>query len=387
LNWTSVRSYDASFANAAKDRFGSYKAAITAFGLDYNKVNLDRLAHRIEWSREKAIEELKEYHRKYGSFDLLNDRHPLLNSIIQSKFDNIRDAIESAGFDYDASFKRRKWSKDKIIAEIRKKHETGADLSTVGIKKINASLLAVTSEKRNFGSGEKAIEAAGLDYSKIDRYKLAGRKSWTKEQIILEIQYLNSIHEDLSANNMIRMHSELIAAAGHEKSFGNWENAIKAAGLDYYLIRKDRYMESFKGGLFERLLRKAFKIMGWKIEHHKKFRFDDGVCVPDFVDSYTGDWIDAKINVGGMKVDTSIEKYLTHFEHVAIIYLTGKPRVPIRESMIFVPVTILYPELERQGAGDLVKDFELLRKGETKPEWQTQLAHFIAHHSDVKDSG
>jgi len=75
--------------------------------------------------------------------------------------------------------------------------------------------VSAASSSRYFGSWDNAVTQAGFDYSKIHRYKLAGRKTWTKEQIILEIQHFRNIGEDLSAQNMVSHYKELYAAATH----------------------------------------------------------------------------------------------------------------------------------------------------------------------------
>lgn len=361
LNWNSIRSYDASFANAARRKFGSYKAAITAFGLDYKKVNLDRLADRKEWSREMIVEELREYYRRFGSFDLLGKNYPQLSVIVRQYFSSRREAIESAGFDYDTSFRRMKWTKERIIARIREFHDKGEDLSTVNIKKVHGSLLTVASEPMYFGSWENAIQAAGLDYDEIDRYRLANRNVWTDARIIQEIRELDEKKEDLSQVNIEGRFSALLAAA--QKHFGNWENALKAAGFDYDKIRRDRHQESRMGRLFEEYLKEMFRVLNWKVKYHKKFEFEDESCVPDFYDPDTGHWIDAKIESYGARVEPSIIKYRRHTKGVIIIYLKGKKRSWKDDSVKFIPVRKYYPDLIAGNAIELKDRFEQLRRG------------------------
>lgn len=62
------------------------------------------------------------------------------------------------------------------------------------------------------------------------------RKHWSMEGIINFILYLHGKGEDLSSSHVQREHGDLHRVAF--RYFGNWENAIRAAGLDYEKIRK-----------------------------------------------------------------------------------------------------------------------------------------------------
>ena len=88
---------------------------------------------------------------------------------------------------------------------------------------------------RVFGSWGEAIEACGLDYSLIKKYK-----SWTKQSVLDEIRRLAKEGEPLFSQNAQKNHKSLYMAA--IKRFGNWGKTVQAAGVDYKNVRLRRSM-------------------------------------------------------------------------------------------------------------------------------------------------
>ena len=89
---------------------------------------------------------------------------------------------------------------------------------------------------RYFGSWKDAVEFAGLDYSKIPKYK-----TWTKAKIIERIQELHRQEVDLSWRNIsTKVDPALAAAAVRANRFGSWRAALELLGLNYDEIRRYR---------------------------------------------------------------------------------------------------------------------------------------------------
>ncbi len=308
LDWTSLRDVDAGLAKIARVRFGSYKAAIEALGLDYDKINRDRVAGRRTWTEEKVKEELHSYVEKNETFDLLPEKDHGLYQAAVNYFGDIRKGIEAAGMDYQSLVSRNIWSEQKIIAEIIRLKDDG---------------------------------------------------------------------EDLSVSHIQQKYGTLVKSASSPGYFGSWENAIVAAGLDYDEIRRNWYLETFKGDLFEKHLHEMFKILGWRVKYHKRFKFEYETCIPDFYDDDTGIWIDAKFDSWGSGVESSIEKYLRYTDKIIIIYLKGKRRIWEDRSVEFVPVKQFYPELITPEAIELRNKLDLLRKGILRPEEKDKLDRFV----------
>lgn len=126
----------------------------------------------------------------------------------------------------------RKWSKETIAQEIVRMHEAGEDLNYAGIAQTQVALLRAAT--RYYGSWKGAIEASGIEYTGIRRYK-----SWTRERIVERIRELHARGVDLSWRHVsTRVDPQLAAAATKAKHFGSWRAAIEAAGLNYDDVRR-----------------------------------------------------------------------------------------------------------------------------------------------------
>ena len=128
----------------------------------------------------------------------------------------------------------RKWSKESIALEIASMYESGENLNYSSIANTNLPLLRAAT--RYFGTWEAAVNAAGLNYDEIRRYK-----SWTRERIIDRIKELHAQGCDLSWRNVcLNVDPQLAAAATKKSHFGSWREALESAGLDYDTIRRYR---------------------------------------------------------------------------------------------------------------------------------------------------
>jgi hypothetical protein len=103
--------------------------------------------------------------------------------------------------------------------------------------------------------------------------------------------------------------------------------------------------------------------------------------VPDFLDLDTEAWIDAKYRSWSPSVEATLQKYLKHKDRIMIIYLKEsrtRKQYWDPDKVEFIPIKSFYSELKRNGASDLVENFELLRRGVIfKPEHQSRLKDFI----------
>ncbi len=128
----------------------------------------------------------------------------------------------------------RRWSLETIALEILRRYQAGEDLCYSTISTHDTALLRAS--MRYFGSWRNAVEAAGLNYEDVKRYK-----TWTSERIVNRIRELHAQGADLSWRHIsTRLDPQLAAAATKRKHFGSWRSAITAAGLDYNHIRRYR---------------------------------------------------------------------------------------------------------------------------------------------------
>ena len=126
----------------------------------------------------------------------------------------------------------KKWDDISIINHIMSKH---------GRKPLNSSYYSrnnpavYAAAERIFGSWQNAIEACGLDYSKIRKYKV-----WTKETVIKEIKKRHKSGQSLNSKCAYKTNRPLYMAA--VKRYKNWGSAVIAAGIDYGKVRLRRMM-------------------------------------------------------------------------------------------------------------------------------------------------
>ncbi|MDB5298013.1 MAG: hypothetical protein JWO31_3996 [Phycisphaerales bacterium] len=120
------------------------------------------------------------------------------------------------------------WTKDEIVAALKKLHAQGRDLSYNAMARRRQAL--VSAAAYHFGSYRKAVEKAGVDYAEVTR-----RPRWTKPKIIVLIKAGKRKGDDLHWSAVTRRRDELGRAAFaslQPRLFGSWDRALTAAGLD-----------------------------------------------------------------------------------------------------------------------------------------------------------
>ena len=123
-----------------------------------------------------------------------------------------------------------------ILERIRDLHRAGVDLSWHRISSPGGEpALAAAAVRANVGfeTWHDAIEAAGLDYEKISRYR-----HWTPQRVAEEIQNLAALDAPLSSKMVQQNHSALYNAA--KRRFGQWDEALRAAGIEPDKVRVRR---------------------------------------------------------------------------------------------------------------------------------------------------
>ncbi|MBC7785675.1 MAG: hypothetical protein H7144_17740 [Burkholderiales bacterium] len=120
------------------------------------------------------------------------------------------------------------WTKERIVAELKRLDKKRVDLSYNKLAKKNQAL--VSAAAYHFRSYRAAVEKAGLDYATIAR-----RPRWTKLLVIALIKGARRKHQDLNWSSVTKRRDELgkaAFAAIQGRLFGSWDRALHAAGLD-----------------------------------------------------------------------------------------------------------------------------------------------------------
>ena len=185
-------------------------------------------------SVENIIEEIKELQVRGEDLSYSNmDHHhvALFRSAIRH-FGSWRAAIEAAGMGYESIRRYKSWSQDRIVDRIRELHAQGVDLSWRHISTaVDPQLAAAATRLSSYGSWRNAVEAAGLDYDAIRRYK-----DWDEARILGELRERSQAGEPLNAGEVCLSDTALITAA--RRTFGSWDKALEAAGIDSTQVRK-----------------------------------------------------------------------------------------------------------------------------------------------------
>ena len=145
-----------------------------------------------------------------------------------------RQAVEAAGIPYDEVRKYRAWSKERIVQTVQKLHAEGADLSFRGMMLSKYAPMVYAAIRPNHFASWKNA----LTAAGLAAEEIYRYKSWEDENIIEEIQRLSENGADLSSKKMDETSNPLIATA--RRRFGNWGAAVERAGIDYSLIRRRR---------------------------------------------------------------------------------------------------------------------------------------------------
>ncbi|MFO7639109.1 MAG: hypothetical protein R6X14_07440 [bacterium] len=146
-------------AYAARKYVGNWEKAVTAAGLDYDKIRRKRF-----WNRRRIVERIRELAAAneplYVSFAERNYRG--LVGAATMHYGSWRRAIHAAGLDYGKVRRQREWSKKEIIREIRGLRAEGVKLSTtIAVRTKSRRLHAAA--VRYFGSWAEAMRAARLE--------------------------------------------------------------------------------------------------------------------------------------------------------------------------------------------------------------------------------
>jgi hypothetical protein len=137
------------------------------------------------------------------------------------------DAVRFAGLDYDSIRRYKSWTRDRIIARVKELHAQGVDLSWRNVcLNVDPQLAAAATKKSHFGSWREALEASGLNYDEIRKYR-----EWDDARILDMVRAFHRDGKELNAKNMELEDITLITAA--RRRFDSWHKALTAAGLDY----------------------------------------------------------------------------------------------------------------------------------------------------------
>lgn len=119
---------------------------------------------------------------------------------------------------------RQAWSRERVIAEIRKLHRSGQHMSTSAVMAAGRSDLVIAANKYA-GGWARARDVAGV---KFNAHRGFTMPVWDAATVVAEIQARRREGQALAISKAPK---SLTCAAC--RIFGSWRAAITAAGLDY----------------------------------------------------------------------------------------------------------------------------------------------------------
>jgi hypothetical protein len=193
---------------------------------------------KSEWTRQKIVNRIRALYGKGEdlSYNRMARHRQGLLAAANYHFGSWAEAVNTAGIDYEGEVRRiPKWSRERIVAEIKEATADGADLSWTNVTRSkDYSALAYAAIRENqFGSWDAALAAAGLDPADVRRYE-----SWSEEKIVRRIKERAGRGEPLNSKAMQEHESKLFNAALNY--FGGWDKALRAAGIKPEEVYKRR---------------------------------------------------------------------------------------------------------------------------------------------------
>jgi hypothetical protein len=188
------------------------------------------------WTREKIVEQIKRLHKagRDLSYNRLARTSQALLSAAAYHFKSYREAIETAGINYDDVVRRPRWTKQQIIVLIKTAKKKKQDLhwSAVTRRRDELGKAAFASlQPRLFGKWSRALQASGLDADEISRYR-----HWDRNTIVFELKSRSKDKELLNSGALQEEDAGLHAAA--VRHFGGYDSALRAAKLQPERIRQ-----------------------------------------------------------------------------------------------------------------------------------------------------
>ncbi len=144
--------------------FGSLQKAAEELDLPFERRYVQR-------SRESIMEELKEWSKEHGSVNVtsLRQTNLPLERAIRRHFATMEEASDAAGVPYKIrKTPVRKWTKERVIANIRALEASGVRVCVNEAKKQMPGL--VDGATGRFGTWRAAVKAAGVDGKKDPKW-------------------------------------------------------------------------------------------------------------------------------------------------------------------------------------------------------------------------
>ncbi len=192
---------------------------------NFNKVFRSAAVFKRKWNEELIIAHIMK-RKKVEPLNALYycTHYPDIYAAAQRIFGSWRDAIEACGIDYGKVKKYREWTKTSVVEEIKALAKKKQPLNSIHAQ-VKLKPLYMAAVKR-FKSWAGAMKAAGIDYNKVRL-----RRLMSKSELRAEILKRWNQHFDLAYPNMRKKCQWLLASAMKKVGDGSWDKARKRCGI------------------------------------------------------------------------------------------------------------------------------------------------------------
>ena len=123
------------------------------------------------------------------------------------------------------------WTRAEVIRRIRARHRAGRSLNAAAVHHDDDQAL-YNFARRSYSSWDRALRAAGIDV-----WTARKCREWTKADILREIESRRRASLPLNASAVIRGGGRQLYTFAVRR-FGSWDRALSAAGVDVSTTRK-----------------------------------------------------------------------------------------------------------------------------------------------------
>lgn len=172
-------------------------------------MNNATIGQRI-WTPEMIIQAIQSDARAGHelSYGKAESRAAALVRAAERLFGSWANAVTASGFDYEAIRRYRHWTREKVIAGIRRWQARGADLSWHHVStSLDPPLAAAALHAGRFAGWNEALRAAGVDPDEVMRYQ-----RWDLAQVQDRLQELVAHDHPVDRAHLADTHPALLAA-------------------------------------------------------------------------------------------------------------------------------------------------------------------------------